>query len=70
MDSQDNFARKGIRGEERIALVLSLLAADDRFSHGSFMWNRGKTTMWDSLYMFIRAVKVYLAPMVLRFPMG
>lgn len=70
MDTQNNFAREGIRGEERIALALSLLAADDRFAHASLTWNRGKSTMWDSLYMFIRAVKVYLAPMFLRFPVG
>lgn len=70
MDKQDTFSRDGIRGEERIALGLSILTADQRFQHASTNWNRGRTTMWESMYMLVDNINRYLKPIVLQFPRG
>ena len=57
-----------LKGNECIALGLSVLSGSKHFGIGGHDWERGKTTMWEAFYLFVDAVLERLRPLVLRFP--
>ena len=70
LDREDTRFRTALKGDERIALGLSVLSGSKRFGIGDDDWERGKTTMWEAFYLFVDAVLERLRPLVLRFPRG
>ena len=62
--------RTALKGNERIALSLSVLSGSKHFGIGGHDWERGKTTMWEAFYLFVDAVLDRLRPLVLRLPRG
>ena len=59
-----------LKGDEHIALSLSVLSGNKPFGISSNDWERGKTTMWEAFYLFVDAVLERLRRLVLRFPRG
>ena len=62
--------RTALKGDECIALGLSVLSGSKHFGIGGHDWERGKTTMWEVFCLFVDAVLDRLRPLVLRFPRG
>ena len=69
LDKEDAQFRPSLKGDERIALSLHILAGSLRFGHGGQSWNHGKSTMRNRFYWFL-AVEARLKPLVLKFPKG
>lgn len=53
LHTDSNKFRKGIRGEERVYIALSILCGSKRFTGASTDMECGTTTVWESLYMFV-----------------
>ena len=70
LDRKDTRFQTALKGDERIALGLSVLNGSKHFGSGSYDWERGKTTMWEAFYLFVDSVLDRLRPLVLRFPRG
>ena len=50
LDKEDTQFRPNLKGDERIALSLHILARTLHFGHGEQSWNRGKSTMHGYFY--------------------
>ena len=70
LDREDTRFRTALKGDERIALGLSVLSGSQHLGIGGHDWERGKTTMWEAFYLFVDAVLERLHPLALRFPRG
>ena len=70
LDREDTHFQTALKGDEHIALGLSVLSGSKLFGIGGHDWERGKTTMWEAFYLFVDAVLDGLRPLVLRFPRG
>ena len=70
LNREDARFRTALKGDERIALGLSILSGSKHFGICGHDWVRGKTTMWEASYLFVDAVLERLCPLVLRFPRG
>ena len=70
LDREDTRFRTALKGNEHIALGLSVLSGSKHLGIGGHDWERGKTTMWEAFYLFVDAVLERLNPLVLRLPRG
>ena len=51
-------------------LALNILTQSRRIRGSASDWERGKTTSWQALWMFVEAFNEQLVPHLIRFPTG